>query len=157
MRAQDLMTNKVLTCQEGDSLERAAQLMWEGDVGALPVVDAGGQPIGMITDRDVCMAAYTQGCCLAGSPVSSAMSRQLYTCKPEDGIGLVEELMRRHRVRRIPVVGEGRLVGILSLNDLAVAAGNRKASKGNHIGLDGVATTLARVCEHRGPAAMAAE
>jgi CBS domain-containing protein len=131
--------------------------MWENDVGAVPVVDAAGHAIGMITDRDICMAAYTQGCCLAERPVSAAMSRQLHTCKPGDGIGLVEEMMRRYQVRRIPVVDEGRVVGILSLNDLAIAAGNRKANKNTQAGLEGVATTLARVCERRGPRAMAAE
>jgi CBS domain-containing protein len=157
MRAQELMTTNVLTCQEGESLERAAQLMWEGDVGAIPVVDADKRVIGMITDRDICMAAYTQGCGLAAPSVGSAMSWQPHTCKPGDGVALVEEAMRRHQVRRLPVVDEGRLVGMLSLNDLALAAGNRKASKTGQVTLEGVATTLARICDHRAPTAIVAE
>ena len=157
MRAKELMITNVLTCQAGDSLERAAQLMWEGDVGALPVVDADKRVIGMITDRDICMAAYTQGCGLGARSVGRAMSRQPHTCKPDDGIALVEEEMRRHQVRRLPVVDEGRLVGMLSLNDLALAAGNRKGSKTGQVTLEGVATTLARICERRAPTAIAAQ
>jgi CBS domain-containing protein len=157
MRAKELMTTHVLTCQEGDSLERAAQLMWERDVGAIPVVDSDQRVIGMITDRDICMAAYTQGCGLAARSVGSAMSREPHTCKSDDGIPLVEEMMRRHQVRRLPVVDGGRLVGMVSLNDLALAAGNRKASKTGQVSLEGVATTLARIGEPRAATALAAE
>jgi CBS domain-containing protein len=154
MRVKELMTKSLVTCQPDDSLERAAQLMWECDVGALPVVDSDAQAVGMITDRDICMAAYTRGCSLAECSVKSAMSHELYRCKPDDSIGFVEETMRRYQIRRLPVVDAGRLVGIVSLNDLAIAAGNRKLTQQ---GLESVATTLARVCEHRGTRALAAE
>jgi CBS domain-containing protein len=61
MKIRDIMSQDVATCREDDSLDRAAQLMWDRDVGSVPVVDGEGRPLGMITDRDICMAAYTQG------------------------------------------------------------------------------------------------
>lgn len=157
MHARQLMTTNVLSCREEDSLERAAQLMWEGDVGAIPVVDAERRLIGLITDRDICMAAYTQGCGLAARSVGGVMSQEVYTCRPGDSVAFVEEQMRRHQVRRLPVVDDGRLVGIVSLNDLALTAGKRRVFKTGRVTLAGVATTLARICEHRRPAAAAAE
>ena len=157
MRIQELMSRNVLTCREGDSLERAANLMWDGDVGAVPVVDAEARVVGMITDRDICMAAYTQGCRLADRSVHSAMSRDVITCSSTDSASLAEEQMRRKQVRRLPVVDDGRLVGIVSLNDLALAAGNRKGAKASRISLEEVATSLARICEPRVPSKTAAE
>jgi Mg/Co/Ni transporter MgtE len=58
---RDLMTTAVRSCTTGDNLQRAAQIMWESDCGVVPVVDRDGRLVGMITDRDICMAAYTQG------------------------------------------------------------------------------------------------
>ena len=158
MNVQDLMTRNVACCRSGDPLTTAARLMWDTDCGAVPVLDEAGQRVvGMITDRDICMAAYTQGCGLGAGSVGSAMSRQPHTCKPGDSIELVEEVMRRDQVRRLPVVDDGRLVGMLSLNDLALAAGNRKGSKTGQVTLEGVVTTLARICERRAPVAIAAQ
>ena len=74
----------------------------------------------MLTDRDICMAAYTQGRPLGEMQVSSAMSRQLFSCRPEDSLAKAEEIMRTNRIRRLPVIDADRhLVGILSLDDIA--------------------------------------
>jgi CBS domain-containing protein len=149
MNAKDLMTINPVTCRADDSLAHAAQLMWESDIGCVPVVDDAGGVIGMLTDRDICMAAYTQGCSLAAGNVGSAMSKSVYACSPGDSITFAEEQMRQEQVRRLPVIDKGKLVGLISLNDLAIAAGNRKKSKTGAVMLDEVATTLARICEHR--------
>ena len=85
------------------------------------------------------------------------MSRDVISCSPTDSASLAEEQMRRKQVRRLPVVDDGRLVGVVSLNDLALAAGNRKGAKASQISLEQVATSLARICEHRVPGKMAAE
>ena len=74
MKVMDAMTRSVAACNEEDTLNRAAQLMWEGDCGCIPVLDAGGDVRGILTDRDVCMAAYTQGLPLQQIPVRRAMS-----------------------------------------------------------------------------------
>jgi signal-transduction protein with cAMP-binding, CBS, and nucleotidyltransferase domain len=72
----------------------------------------------MITDRDICMAAYTRGLPLQQIQVRSAMSAVVHTCQPEDSIESALQLMHRNKVRRIPVTSGGRPVGMLSLSDL---------------------------------------
>lgn len=119
-RVLDAMTREVVTCRASDPLSRAAQLMWETDCGAVPVLDHDDKLIGMITDRDICMAAYTQGRALSEVSVSSAMSTTLHTCKPTDSLRELMDTMSERRVRRVPVVDEaGKVVGIVSLADVA--------------------------------------
>lgn len=122
-RVRDVMTRDVVSCQQFDSLNRAAQLMWDEDVGALPIVDQDGKLVGMLTDRDICMSAYTRGQPLTELGVSSAMSRQLHTCKPSDTLRSAMELMSKQQIRRVPVIDDsGKLIGIVSLADLALLA-----------------------------------
>jgi len=119
-RVRDVMTREPRTCMPSDPLNQVAQQLWEGDCGALPVIDHDRHVVGMITDRDVCMAAYTKGLPLSQISVSSAMSSGVYTCRPGDSLRSIMDLMSTHQVRRLPVVDEqGRLVGIVSLADVA--------------------------------------
>jgi CBS domain-containing protein len=130
MRVQDLMTTEVGSCRAFDSADRGAQIMWERDCGAVPVLDQGGGVVAMLTDRDLCMAAMTQGRALSEIRVSSAMSRNLWSCRPDDDLSQAEAVMRARKVRRLPVVsGQGRLLGILSLSDLARASMGPKPAK----------------------------
>jgi CBS domain-containing protein len=130
MKVRELMTAEAKACSLSDTLNRAAQLMWENDCGAIPVVDEELRVIGMVTDRDICMAAYTQGVPLKQSRVASAMSKGAYTCLLGDDIAAAEKLMRECQVRRIPVVDdEGRLAGIISLSDVARQADRERVSK----------------------------
>jgi CBS domain-containing protein len=120
LRVREVMSREPLSCRPADSLSRAAQLMWDGDCGVLPVVDEAGKPIGIVTDRDICMAAYTRGLPLAELAVSGAMSTAVYTCKPTDSLRTLMEEMATRQVRRVPVVAEdGSLIGIVSLADIA--------------------------------------
>jgi CBS domain-containing protein len=104
MNISQIMSRSVETCHVDDSLAVAAAKMWERDIGCLPVVDADGCVVGMITDRDICMAGYTQGRPQHELRVASAMSRGVHSCGPNDGIIAAEETMRLHRVRRLPVL-----------------------------------------------------
>jgi len=123
MKVQDLMTTQVGTCRAFDGADRGAQIMWERDCGAVPVLDQEGAVVAMLTDRDLCMAAMTQGRALSEIRVSSAMSRNLWACRPDDDLSQAEAVMRARKVRRLPVVDtEGKLLGILSLSDLARAS-----------------------------------
>ena len=117
-KVKDGMTRSVAVCNQDDTLNRAAQLMWEGDCGCIPVLDAGGDVRGIITDRDVCMAAYTQGLPLQQIPVVRAMLTVVHTCGPEDSIESALALMRRNKVRRVPVTDGVRPVGMLSISDV---------------------------------------
>lgn len=151
MKVKELMTTEVKCCHPEDSLNSAAQLMWDFDCGCAPVVDDGGRPIAMITDRDICMAAYTQGAKLTERPVASAMSKEIYTCNADDELALVEEVMRQCRVRRLPVIdASGRLAGLISLNDIAEAAErDRTNGRGRRIPDFEITRVLSAVCQHR--------
>jgi CBS domain-containing protein len=120
MNVEELMTRDVRTCAASDSLNDAARIMWEADCGCVPVVDADGTVVAMITDRDICMAAYTQGRRLMYMTVDSAASKNVVTIGKDESLRRAEELMRTAQVRRLPVIdSEGRIVGLLSLADLA--------------------------------------
>jgi CBS domain-containing protein len=120
MNVGHVMNRKVRSCRPEDTLNRAAQLMWENTCGAIPVVDAELKPVGFLTDRDICMAAYTQGKTLAELKVDAAMARKVICCAVDDDLNVAMKLMAKRGLRRLPVVGEGgKLVGILSLDDLA--------------------------------------
>ena len=119
MKVADLMTSEVKACTTHDSLNAAARIMWDHDCGCAPVVDTHGKLAGIVTDRDVCMAAYTQGVPLEKIPVVRVMSAKVISCGRADDIESAHHLMRTHEVHRLPVVdARGRLAGILSLSDL---------------------------------------
>jgi CBS-domain-containing membrane protein len=121
--AADVMRSPAVCCRHTDPLNAAAQLMWEHDLGAIVVVNEHHEPISMITDRDVCMAAYTQGVPLYGGSVESAMAQQLVTCRAESSLSEIREKMAAAQLRRLPVIdAEGRLVGVVGLTDLLAEA-----------------------------------
>ncbi|MGH7819024.1 MAG: CBS domain-containing protein [Candidatus Binatia bacterium] len=159
MNVEELMTRDVKTSSLADTLHAAARIMWEHDCGCVPVVDEESRVLAMLTDRDVCMAAYFQDRPLSTLHVSDAMSNQMYTCSPGDSVQDAERLMRERQIRRVPIVDEtNRLVGILSLNDVARAAARpREARKKQAVKPSEVGETLATICEPRSPepAAMA--
>ena len=150
MIVEQIMKRPVKACSSHDLLHTAAKIMWDFDCGCVPVVD-GGKVVGMLTDRDICMAAYLQGGPLTAMAVSTAMSRELFVCRPTDPVATAEAVMQEHHVRRLPVVDdEGRLVGMLSLSDLAVeSARERRGKSKRDVSADEVVRTLGSVCEPR--------
>src|SRR5678816_4248615 len=149
MQAQDLMSKPVVTCCVSDRLDVVARLMWDHDCGAIPVVREDGQLAGMITDRDICMAAYMQGRPLHELRVDRVMSRPAIYARADQPITDVESLMAEHQIRRVPVVGaDGRPIGLVSLNDLAIES--TQPDTWMRHGLVQVAHTLAAICRpHR--------
>jgi CBS domain-containing protein len=100
--------------------------MWEGDCGAVPVTDERDHVVGVITDRDICIAAATRPRSEAEIPVRDVISKAVYTCAPGDDIRAALETMMLRKIRRLPVVEQGgRLVGIVSIHDIAVQARNK--------------------------------
>lgn len=150
MKVSDLMTREVKSCRADDDLTCAAQVMWEADCGAVPVVDPDNRVIGLVTDRDACMAAYTKGLPLGAIRARDAMAKEVFFCSPQDDIEKALAVMGKRQVRRLPVVDEAmKLVGVLSLNDLAREAGRQRARGGKQLGGARVASTLAAVCQLR--------
>lgn len=129
----ELMRTDVRTCTAEEALSEAARIMWERDCGCVPVLasDGSGRVVGMITDRDLCMAVYTKGARLTEMQVKAAMAGRVYAVHPEDPVSEAEAVMRTSQVRRLPVVdGQGHLRGILSLADLAEAAAGTRVPAG---------------------------
>jgi CBS domain-containing protein len=122
MKVRDLMSHPVHSCSSKDSADRAANLMWEHDVGCIPVIDPDAGLLGMVTDRDLAMAAHLQNRHLSEIPLTAILGPRPFTCSPEDSIGRAEQIMAAHQVHRLPVVEDGLVVGILSTNDLLRAA-----------------------------------
>jgi CBS domain-containing protein len=152
MKVEQLMTRNVRACEPDDSLSAAARIMWEQDCGCVPVVSHGnGQPtlVGMITDRDICMAAYTQAQPLQAAKVQSAMATSLCTCRPTDAIAVALRVMRTNQLHRLPVVdADNHLVGILSLADLARQAA-RPGQVTGEVSAAAIAETLEAIGQPR--------
>jgi CBS domain-containing protein len=151
MIVAELMTEAVRTCAPNDTLRTAAQIMWEQDCGSVPVVGDEGQIVGMITDRDICMAAYLRGQRLHECTVGDIMATPAVACRPGDSIEKAETTMREHQVRRVPIIDEGgRVTGILSMNDLVLAA-PLAGSQRQGMRPEAVLSTFAQICQHRAP------
>jgi CBS domain-containing protein len=150
MKVAEIMTKEVATCAPGDGLSRAAQLMWDHRCGCLPVLDGAGAVVGLITDRDVCMAAFTQGRRLDDITVDTAMSRPALTCTPVANIEDAEDTMMAHAVRRLVVVDSaGQLAGLVSIDDVA----RRSAAwdGGGDIDAERIALTLGEIARRTTP------
>ncbi len=115
----EVMTHDPQTVDAGDTLAEAARVMREADVGPV-VVDDGGQLAGILTDRDIVVRAVADGRDPQSTLVREACSANLVTLSPDQDIEEAARLMREHDVRRLPVVQDGRPVGILAIGDLAV-------------------------------------
>ncbi len=149
MQIEEIMSHTVHFCADHDTLEVAARQMWDHDIGCVPVLDASGELVGIVTDRDICMAAYMRGLPLGRIPVREAMARSLIVCRPEEPIDTVEQRMRTHQIRRLPVVGaHGQLMGMVSLADFV----RLRSHACNHLlkPSHSIDMTLAAICQPRG-------
>ena len=150
MKISQIMRTDVEVCALDDNLAAAASRMWDSDIGCLPVMDAAGEVVGMVTDRDMCMAAFTRGERLQDIPVSVAMAKEVLSCSPDATLVEAEEVMRSGQVRRLPVIdSDGCLVGIVSLNDLALLAEREVGRKNRDLSAQEVTATLAAICAPR--------
>jgi CBS-domain-containing membrane protein len=150
MKIEKLMSRAVRACSPSDSLATAAQHMWEGDLGLVPVVDEAGRPVGVLTDRDICMSALLNGARLEEIPVARSMSRQVATVRADGSLQEALDLMRERRVRRLPVVdADGRMAGVLSIADLARSWGRHEDVEEDVLLASDLARTLADICRNR--------
>ena len=119
MNVSDIMSSHVICVGQDESVGTAARLLKRYNLGALPVCDSSGRLRGVVTDRDIvlrCVAAEDDP---AQTPVRDIMSRAPATLAPGQDILAAAQLMAQHQVRRLPVVERGKLVGIVSLGDVA--------------------------------------
>ena len=117
MNIRDIMTPNPRTVSPDDSIESAARIMRDEDTGAVPVVQD-GRPVGMLTDRDIVIRVVAEGS--RAQSVREVVSGRVISVSPDATTREATDLMSEHQIRRLPVVENERLVGIVSLGDLAV-------------------------------------
>jgi CBS domain-containing protein len=123
MNIRDVMTSNPRTVSPADSIQNAARIMRDEDTGVVPVVD-NGRPVGIVTDRDIVVRAVADG--ELNRPVRDVVSGDVVTARPDMSTKEAAQLMSEHQVRRLPVVENDRLVGIVSIGDLAVKEADDK-------------------------------
>jgi CBS domain-containing protein len=127
MKVRDVMSSNVESCTSQDSLQSVASKMKELNIGSLPVVE-NGQVTGMITDRDVTIRAVADN--NPNKNVEQVMTHEVVSISPEASVEEAAQLMAQHQIRRLPVVENGQIVGMVSLGDLSTREqSNEKAGQ----------------------------
>jgi CBS domain-containing protein len=128
MKVQDIMTSDVQCCGPDTNLAAAAKRMWDSDCGALPILNVQGQVMGMITDRDICMATATKNKPASDITVWETVSGKAHTCQLAD---------------------DGVLQGIVAMNDFVLLAGEAKGGKAPALSYEDVVRTMKAISAHR--------
>lgn len=151
MRIRDLMTKSVASCRPETNLAAAGTLMWETDCGVLPIVDEHRRVVGMITDRDVCIALATSDRRASSLRVGDVGVSHAVVCASDADVQSALEAMRTHRVHRLAVVNKaGLLEGIVSIGDIAQRAQRPAGRKRPEVSYEDVAEALRAIGSHRG-------
>jgi CBS domain-containing protein len=152
MRVQEIMAAGLEPCSPDANLAAVAGLMWDDDCGALPVVDGDGKVIGMITDRDICIAVATKHRLASEIPVSEVMSGVIHACHPNDDVRDALKTMGHGRVLRLPVIDEdGTFQGVLSFYRIVPHAEGSRGKRKSAPSYEDVVGTLKAICEQRFP------
>lgn len=119
MQIKDVMSKDIVSLNSADSIERAAQMMRQFDVGAIPVCDDSGRLTGIITDRDITLNAVASGANANEQKICDFMTSNPVSGSPDMDVHDAIRLMSRHQIRRLPIVDNNHLVGIVSLGDIS--------------------------------------
>jgi CBS domain-containing protein len=143
MRVRDVMVGSPAFCRTNNNLGEAVEILWNRNCGFLPVLDDQEKVIGVVTDRDISIAMGTRNRLAGEIVVGEVLSPRLFYCKPEDDIHAALQVMAEKKVRRLPVVShEGKLEGILTMDDIVLHADNKRPGKFPELSSDDVLNTL---------------
>jgi CBS domain-containing protein len=121
MKVKDVMMRTAARCHPDTNLGAAVEMMWTRNCGILPVVDAEDKLVGVITDRDICIALGTRNLLAGDVAVKDVASAHVYWCKSDDDVRSALQVMAASKIRRLPVVSStGVLEGILSMDDVVL-------------------------------------
>ena len=156
MKVKDVMTVDPVAIWLTESLATAAKSMWENDCGIMPIIKAGRRVVGVITDRDICMATAVRNRSESTISVEEVMTGKIFSVKPDDDIHTALQLMQEHKIRRLLVMDEeGELKGMLSMNDIVLKAQETNGKK-PPLTFHEVIKTYKAICEHPVPMVAAA-
>jgi len=143
MNVEAVMTRNVKFAGSNATLADAARVMAESNCGAVPIIDNEKRVVGMITDRDICLAMATATRLASQIPVEKVMAKRVFSCGPEDDLETALQTMQSRKVRRLPVIGDdGKLQGILSMDDVVVHAEVGAGKRAPEIGYGRTVETL---------------
>ncbi len=120
MKVRDIMTKDVVFANKDDSVLTVAKLMKHHNVGAIPIVENAEKVLGMVTDRDIVLNMADYNFDPANTFALKLMTDKLYTVKPEADLSSALALMKKQQIRRLPVMEDNKLIGMLSIGDIAV-------------------------------------
>jgi len=118
-RAADIMTRNVTVVREEESIREAAMRLAKDDIGALPICDEQKHIKGILTDRDIVVQVIAHGRDVNTTRARDLEKGEIITVRPDDSVEHVHDLMAQHQIRRIPVVEDGSVVGMISQADVA--------------------------------------
>jgi len=152
MKVKNAMMGTPYHCQLETNLGSAAELMWVGNCGFLPVMGGAGQIVGVITDRDICIALGTRNRLPGDVRVREAMANRLFACSSEDDVHVAMQMMKEGGVRRLPVLTEnGTLVGVISIDDLLLRAEAGGIGQRPELSMEEVVKTWRAIDQRRMP------
>lgn len=152
MKVKDVMMGTPYYCQLDANLGSATELMWVGNCGFLPVMGTDGKIVGVVTDRDICIALGTRNRQPGDVTVNEVMSNRLFACSPDDDVHIALQMMKEGGVRRLPVIVEnGTLVGVISMDDLLQRAESAGIGKRPELSTEEVIKAYRAIDQRRVP------
>lgn len=149
MKVREMMSEPVLTCTPETTIAAAARLMRDADYGTLPVLDASGRMVGILTDRDICKEIANSNRNGSQIAVHEAMSTTVQSCRMDDDVETALAALKRAKVRRLPVLdATGKVKGMLSTDDVVV-----RGLESGGVSKDSIVLTLKTIFERRPAAA----
>jgi CBS domain-containing protein len=156
MKVVDVMMGTPYHCRPETNLGSATEMMWTGNCGFLPVVGHDEKVVGIITDRDICVALGTRGRPSGEVTVAEVMTSNVHSCAPQDEIHKALRAMREGHVRRLPVISkEGRLVGVISMDDVLLRAEAPSLGKNPELSSEEIVKTYRAINTRQLPQAVA--
>ena len=150
MKVKEIMSAFVTSCGPNATLVAAAGVMRGYNCGTLPVIGGGGEVIGMITDRDICLAVSKKDNDVSRVKVSEVISGKVYACAPTDDVKDAHKPMGKKKAPGLRVVdGAGALKGILSIDDILLHARKARGKKSRKLSYKDAARTFQAICKHR--------
>lgn len=146
MKVKDVMMGTPAVCRAESNLGEAVEILWDRNCGILPVVNGDSKVIGVVTDRDICIALGTRNRLPGEITAGELISGKLFTCEPDDDIRIALATMAQEKVRRLPVVdAKGKLQGILSMDNVVLHAMPAGPGKTPELSFEHVALTLKKL------------
>lgn len=137
MKVKECMCNEVTCITPDSTVQECAKIMCNKHIGCIPVCDGSNQVVGLVTDRDIILRSVACDKDVKQTPISDIMSCKVCCCGPDMEIEEAEKLMGEQQIRRIPVVDNGKIVGILTLGDLAA---------NQNVDEEGLCETVENIC-----------